>query len=245
MISSRTPRLSPVSSMKTNLGLLLAVIVSLPLCSRAAEEKAVTGRKADLPPDVPPAEWRSEHDEATRFIFHSVLEGLYEDGLSTEDVDQILLRKEKQSYFHFIYACPICQASIWALETYRSRPKQFYGLKSEASTFGPGLSPTMSKRLHSDDGKVRLGVINELMKEWMDRRMKMLNLPPAAHAKLLEALEKKRKEGMEVLQSFRRGEHGPNFGVEQAAPAYVDLEECAVCNAAVGKPMKLPEKKRK
>ena len=62
---------------------------------------------------------------------------------------------------------------------------------------------------------------------------------------MLEALEKKRKQGMDVLESFRKREHGPNFGVAEAAPAYVDLQECAVCNGAVGKPMKLPEPKPK
>ena len=57
---------------------------------------------------------------------------------------------------------------------------------------------------------------------------------------LLEKLEEKRKEGMEVLENFRKAGHGPGWGVAEAAPAYVDLEECAVCNGAVGKLMKMP-----
>ena len=61
-------------------------------------------------------------DDTSRFIFYSVLEGFYEDGLSNKDVEQILMRKEKQTYFHFIYACPVCGATIWALEAYRGRP---------------------------------------------------------------------------------------------------------------------------
>src|SRR5262249_30538104 len=67
----------------------------------------------------------SEIDSTTRFIFYSTLEGLYEDGVSNQDVDQILLRKDHQSYSHFIYACPICTTTIWALQAYRSRPEQF------------------------------------------------------------------------------------------------------------------------
>ncbi len=59
----------------------------------------------------------------------SVFEGLYEDGLSNEDLDRILLKEKNQAYFHFIYACPICTATIWGLEAYRSRPDRFYGLK--------------------------------------------------------------------------------------------------------------------
>ena len=88
----------------------------------------------------PTAAEHSDFDETSRFIFYSVLEGLYNDGLANSDVDQILLKKEGHSYFHFIYACPICTATIWALQTYRVRPERFYGLKTAATTFGPGLS---------------------------------------------------------------------------------------------------------
>ena len=179
-------------------------------------------------------------DETARFVFHSVLDGLYEDGLSDEDVKQILMRKDKQSYFHFIYACPLCGASIWALEAYRDRPKNFYGLKREGSTFGHGLSDAQHAQLYSDDPRQRLVAINSLVKTWLERRMKNMRLTDKERAKLVAELEKKRKQGMDALQSFRRKEHGENFGVAEAAPAYVDLEECAVCNGAVGKPMKLP-----
>ncbi len=182
----------------------------------------------------------SQLDETGRFIFFSVLEGLYEDGVSTEDAAQILLRKEKQNYFHFIYSCPICNPTIWALETYRSRPRSFYGLKHEGGTFGPGLSAAQRKQLHSDIPNERLAVINELVRTWMERRMNNLQLSQHARAQLLDALEKKRQEGMEALERFRKLEHGAAFGVAEAAPAYADLKECAVCNAAVGKSMALP-----
>jgi hypothetical protein len=182
-------------------------------------------------------------DDTSRFIFYSVVEGLYEDGVSNKDVDQILMKKEKQTYFHFIYACPVCGATIWALEAYRGRPERLYGLKREGSTFGNGLSLELHEQLYSGDPQKRLIAINTMVKTWMERRMKTMNLSAKDRAGLLEALEKKRKEGMDALESFRKLQHGPNFGVAEAAPAYVDLQECAVCNGAVGKPMKLPEPK--
>ena len=185
---------------------------------------------------------RSDFDEATRFIFYSVLEGLYEDGLSKEDVAQILMKREKEAYFHFIYACPVCTATIWALEAYRARPDQFYSQKRPGSTFGRGLTPELRGQLYSKDATQRLTAINSLVKSWMERRMKNLRLSADEQKALTEQLELKRKEGMEMLESFRKKQHGENFGVAQAAPAYVDLTECAVCNAAVGKPMKLPER---
>ena len=185
---------------------------------------------------------RKGMDEATRFIFYSVLEGLYEDGLSREDVAQILMKREKEAYFHFIYACPVCNATIWALEAYQARPDGFYGLKEARSTFGPGLSSEVHEQLFSKDATKRLTAINSLVKSWMERRMKSLRLNADEQKALTKQLELKREEGMKMLESFRKEEHGAGFGVAQAAPAYVDLTECAVCNAAVGKPMKLPER---
>ena len=207
-------------------------IITIITLSIAVSTRAQSGEKPEI-------------DETSRFIFYSVVEGLYEDGVSNKDVDQILMKKEKHGYFHFIYSCPVCGATIWALEAYRGRPEQFYGLKREGSTFGDGLSAELQKQLYSDNPQTRLVAINTLMQTWMERRMKAMNLSSKDRATLLEALEKKRKEGMDALESFRKREHGPNFGVAEAAPAYVDLQECAVCNGAAGKPMKLPEAKPK
>jgi hypothetical protein len=185
---------------------------------------------------------RDSMDEATRFIFYSVLEGLYEDGLSKEEVAQILMKREKEAYFHFIYACPVCNATIWALEAYKARPDGFYGMKLPRSTFGPGLSPEVHEQLFSKEPAKRLAAINALLKSWMERRMKVMRLTADEQKSLAKQFELKREEGMRMLESFRKNQHGENFGVAQAAPAYVDLTECAVCNAAVGKPMKLPER---
>jgi hypothetical protein len=103
----------------------------------------------------------------------------------------------------------------------------------------------LREQLYSDQPRQRLSAINTLVKTWMNRRMKNMHLTKKDRAELSEALEKKRKQGMEALESFRRHEHGPDLGVAEAAPAYVDLKECAVCNGAVGKPMKLPDAKSK
>lgn len=185
---------------------------------------------------------RNEIDQTTRFIFYSVLEGLYEDGLSKEDVTQILMKREKETYFHFIYSCPVCNPTIWALEAYLARPDQFYGMKRPGSTFGPGLKPELREQLYSKDPTLRLTAINSLVQTWMERRMKTLRLSPDEKTALTKQLELKREEGMKALERFRKKQHGENFGVEQAAPAYVNLTECAVCNGAVGKPMKLPKR---
>lgn len=209
---------------------LLAVITSLICSFTAASAPAQTKNPTD-----------KMVDETTQFIFFSVLEGAYETGLSEADVNQMLLKKEGQTYFHFIYACPICNATIWALQAYQARPDHFYGVKLATSTFGSGLDEQSKAMLHDNDPVQRLQGINELVSGWMAGRMKKLRLTEEERTSLLAKLEEKRKEGMKALESFQRKEHGPNFGVAEAAPAYVGLEECAVCNAAVGKPMKLPK----
>ncbi len=216
-------RLSPVIA-------LFAVSSVIPARAQAAVKE--TPRHSDM-------------DDATRFIFYSVLEGLYEDGLSSQDVDQILMKKDKQCYFHFIYACPICNPTIWALQAYRARPEQFYGMKMQGSTFGPGLPGSLHTQLYSNDPQQRLVAIHTLVKSWLNRRMKHMNLSTKDRAELIKSLMQKRKEGMKMLESFRHQEHGQNFGAAEAAPAYAGLSECAVCNGAVGKPMKLPEAKAK
>ena len=86
---------SHILSFAVLLSTIVAPLAAVPL--RAAEEAR-----------------RNGHDETTRFIFYSVLEGLYEDGLSKEDVAQILMKREKETYFHFIYACPVCNPTIWS-----------------------------------------------------------------------------------------------------------------------------------
>lgn len=131
----------------------------------------------------------SAADPASEFIFFSVLEGLYEDGVSNEDVDQILMKKEGQSYFHFVYACPICGATISALQAYRGRPVAFYGQKKMGANFGSGLAAPVQKRLFSEDSHQRLVAINALVHGWIDRRMDRQRLTDAERETLGQALE--------------------------------------------------------
>ena len=182
-------------------------------------------------------------DATSRFIFYSVLEGLYEDGVSSDDVQQILLKANgKGPYVHFVYACPICTTTIWAVEAYRDRPKQFYSQKARGSTFGPGLSEELHQQLYSEDVKQRLTGINTLVKTWIDRRMTSLNLPEPERTALKAELERKRQEGTKMLNGLRRSAgSGSSMGLAQGAPGYGDVEECAVCNGAVGKACKLRE----
>ncbi|MBI2190780.1 MAG: hypothetical protein HYU36_02195 [Planctomycetes bacterium] len=185
---------------------------------------------------APSREAEENFEDAHRFIFYSVLEGCFEDGLSTEDVSQILLRREKESYFHFIYACPVCLPTIHALEVYRSRPDHFYGVKGGASTFGSGLTPDLKRQLYSGAPADRLVAINSLVQRWTARRMSLLALSDEQRGQLQKAFEEMRKKGMETLKSFKAGGTASYY-----APAFATIEECAACNGAVGKGLKVPD----
>ncbi|MGA2543862.1 MAG: hypothetical protein ABSG78_20110 [Verrucomicrobiota bacterium] len=227
--------------MKTFLG----AVISIVLFSFAAPALAQTNSMG--PPSR--AAGHSGIDGTSRFIFYSVLEGLYEDGLSSNDVERILMKGKGGAngpYLHFIYACPICTATIWALEAYRDRPKAFYSLKNGfGGTFGPGLSDELHQQLYSDDIHQRLMAINSLEKTWLERRMTDMNLSGKESAALLAELEKKRQQGSDMLKGERRPSPGAAAGGVTGVPDFYDLEECAICNGAVGKGIKLPEPKGK
>lgn len=172
---------------------------------------------------------RTESPEGMRFIFFAVLEGLYEDGVSNEDVDRILARKDGSGYRNFIFGCEICTATIQALEAYRARPDRLYGRKIPSSTFGPGLPPAVRERLRSPDSKVRLRAINGLVRSWIQRRMERMNLSRAERARLREEINWMRDRGMQALESFRK-----NGTVDMYAASYVEVSECAACNGAAG-----------
>ena len=168
-----------------------------------------------------------DFDDAHRFIFYAVLEGCYEDGLSTEDVSQILLPGNKGQFAHFIYACPICTPTIHALETYRSRPPHFYGLKTPATTFGPGLETELRKQLYSEKPETRLTAINTLMQGWVSKRMSLLNLSDQGRAQLQSKLQEMRKKG----NSYLKGAEASDPGAFKMS-AFANVRQCAVCNGA-------------
>jgi hypothetical protein len=164
-----------------------------------------------------------QRPDVSRFIFFSVLEGLYEDGVPTEAVDQILAREtESGPYLHFVYACPICMPALDAFRTYRARPL-FYANKAERDTFGPGLSGATLERLCSEDIGVRLQVIEELVSGWVSRRLDGMRLTSAERTEWTEAVGFARKQGMDFLEIERRSRPGS---------ARASVSTCAVCDAA-------------
>ncbi|MEM6279234.1 MAG: hypothetical protein AAF733_07135 [Verrucomicrobiota bacterium] len=208
--------------MKAKITLILALATLLASLGRSQDEIRMDPVRMDY------------FGKAYQLVYFGVLEGLFRDGVTTGEVDLILTKSESGHYVHFIYACPICMATIHALELYRERPR-FYGIKDFAPpakfrTFGPGLSDEVSAKLISDDVKIRLAVIHELVGGWVNERLTLLQLTEDEKANLQAELEAGRERGMSMLKSYQnKGEEG----LKIYAPAYGDLNECAVCNAAL------------
>ncbi|MGH7162633.1 MAG: hypothetical protein ACREID_04045 [Planctomycetota bacterium] len=162
-----------------------------------------------------------------RLVFFAVLEGLYEDGVSTGDVDRVLRREPEGSrkageYTHFVYACPICHAALDAFRVYRGRAR-FYATKGNPDTFGAGLPSEVSARLGAESFKERLDALNRLVDRWVGLRLDAMRLTGGEREEWQERIVKGRKEGMGLLQSFAR---------DGTAGEFAEVKTCAVCDGA-------------
>lgn len=174
--------------------------------------------------------------QAYQFVFFSVLEGLYKEGATQNDVQRVLMkRSEEHGYEHFIYGCSICTPVFLAFELYRERPS-FWMYKPirqpdpqvEHATFGDGFSEEVQHGLNSDKVVVRLETLHHLVSKWIDYRMTTMNLSKEQQEALQKQIEEGRKQGMKALAQHKKDPER----MRRYAPGYAAFEECALCNAA-------------
>ena len=158
-------------------------------------------------------------------IFFAVLEGLYADGVSTGVVEKIVALDEHTHWpANFVYACPVCTPAYDAFRVYRSRPK-FYGRKGDCDTYGPGLPEDTIRRLTSEDVPVRQAAIQELVQGWIARRMEALRLSEKEREDWRAEMDKRRRQGMSLLELYRS---------EGLGGTYATMKACPLCEAASG-----------
>ena len=190
---------------------------------------------------------RKLFDETYQFIFFATLEGLYRDGVSSVDVDSLLATKGKEGgYLNFIYTCPICMPVEGAIVTYKLRPRIDHIRSCQIIKRTNALSVLdcqrkVSNELQSEKASVRLKAVNQLVSNWISYRMDHSGLTNDGKKKLIEELQKRRKEGMNALRSFAANMNGPN-SMDAFAAGYEGGDECAVCNGALQMPLKLKER---
>lgn len=153
-------------------------------------------------------------------IFYAVLEGLYDEGVATEDVE-ILLHQDPATklYSYFVNGCPLCVPAIDALQLYRGRPK-FYGRKQESDTFGPGLPAKEREALRGGDVPARLRVLHDFIARCMQRKLASLRLTKAESEKWQLVLKEMSEKGGAMLKVDQ--EHG-------RAGALAGAKGCSVC----------------
>jgi hypothetical protein len=182
--------------------------------------RADTQKPRDKPPII-------DSGSCRQLVFFAVLEGLYEDGLSTADVEQILavdpLTKQPRYSEHFVGACPLCLPAFDACQLYRSRP-HFYGLKEAVDKFGPGLEPALVKKLHSDKKVEQLDAILTLVNRWVSRRLDSMRLTKDEREHWTAVIEEGRKRGMQGLEQAQAGNRNE----------YVGWKGCAICDGTAG-----------
>jgi hypothetical protein len=163
----------------------------------------------------------------TQLVFFAVLEGLYEDGVSTEDVDRILAVDPKTKALrleeHFVYGCPLCLPTFDAMVLYRSRPT-FHGRKNSADTFGPGLEPALKKKLDSVQKADQLEAIQALVNRWVGRRLDSMRLTKDEREQWTAMIEEGRQKGMASLQAAQAGNRNE----------YLGWKGCAICDGSAG-----------
>lgn len=168
-----------------------------------------------------------------QFVVFAVLEGAFNEGLTQMEVRQVLMPDPKGTgYMHFIGRCPICGATKYGFQLYDMRP-EFPDLKLGSfnvtnRTFGKGTTPEIHARLMSDDVKVRLTVMHELVSKWIDARVEKMKLSPSEQVTLFEGIKAGRQMGMEMLKRFKKDP----AELRMFAPGYVDLDSYAMCDAA-------------
>ena len=175
----------------------------------------------------PPAD---HYDAAHRFVFYSVLEGCYEDGLTAEDIDIIIPKREKgggrEMTVNFVYACPLCHPAFEALKIYSSR-QPFYGQKTTSyDTFGQGLDNAVAAQLRKEPAD-RRAAVQKLITRWIGKRMDLLRLDEKERKELLVAIREKKERGEEMLKSFQERGEGDYYGEK-----YRDWKNCPICSGA-------------
>jgi len=159
----------------------------------------------------------------SQLVFFAVLQGLYEDGVSTEDVNRILAvdPRTQQSQFqeHFVGACPLCLPAFDAFVLYRSRPR-FHQRKDDADTFGPGLDPILAKKLHSDAKADQLEAIQTMVNRWVIRRLEIMRLTKDEREQWIAVIEEGRRKGMGQLQQAQAANQNE----------YLGWKGCAICD---------------
>jgi hypothetical protein len=186
--------------------------------------RAATGDEPAKPKSGPAkvTDWKA--DPACRLVFHAVLEGLYEDGV-TDDVVNNIVPPDKQGREKmrrsFVLDCPLCQPAFEAFCVYQRRPKFSDG--GQVSTFGKGLPEAVKKGLLSDTLSTRLITLRGPIRGWVEARLRSLKLTAKERQKWWKDIAARAGQGTATLHAHMA-----------ADPWYKNWSGCWGCAACLG-----------
>lgn len=134
-------------------------------------------------PDESPVDWKK--DPVCKAVFFGVLEGLYNDGVADDVVDNIIgarsdltdTKKLKERMKRsFVMDCPLCQPTFEAFLAYQNRPTFNDG--SDERSFGDGLDDETRTGLLSDQTQSRLTALKPVVQKWIKAKFEQTNLSP-------------------------------------------------------------------
>lgn len=211
-----------------------------PAAPAAAPDGQVGGEVGAAQPGQPKAEWW--HDKASQLIFHAVLQGLYDDGVSQEVVDAVIPLVntvpteanpvpvgQRDMSASFIYRCPACHPAFEAFRLYAER-QPFFGQKAgHIDHFGDSLPAELRKRLLSKDQQTRLKAVEELIDRWVERRLTLMRLNKKERFEWTARIQALRDEGTKWLKIFQG-----RAKTDYYARAYADWKSCPTCEGSLG-----------
>ena len=220
--SSRTPNYSEITPMRTLAFTLLTIAFSAaaPAAPDDPQPKPAAPAKV-LPPK--PIDWQD--DPVCRMVFHAVLEGLYEDGVSDAVVDAIVPREAKSGddpvKKSFVAKCPLCHPVYEAFAAYQKRPA-FSGDSAKRNTLGKGLDAAVVKDLTGADLQKRLKALAPLVQKWVAVRLASMRLTKKETLDWQAQLSERSEQGKSMLYELMHKD-----------PHYKDWSGywgCAACN---------------
>jgi hypothetical protein len=180
--------------------LVLGLIATLSPLWSADPPKAQPPRK-ETP--KPPPDWKE--DPVCKVVFFAVLEGLYEDGVSSEAADNVVGKTKdgkgeiKQT---FVFACPLCHPVYEAFRAYQQRPT----FRDKGDTFGKGIDPRLETDLRARDLLTRQGALQTLVHRWVERRLNGMGLSEVQKKDWARRLEERSNQGGELLETLKQSD---------------------------------------
>jgi hypothetical protein len=147
-------------------------------------------------------DWKA--DPACRLVFFAVLQGLYEDGVSDEVVNNIVPpdKKGREKMRHsFVLDCPLCQPAFEAFCVYQSRPR--FTDDSKTSTLGKGLPEKTVKGLMSKTLSVRLTTLRTPIRMWVENRLVSMKLDEQERQKWWKDITARVGQGTGTLKHLK------------------------------------------